>query len=52
VVGKKVDKFRKAMNVSDLPLGSYTLDISSNGETITKAFELTQKQTEREITIK
>lgn len=52
VVGKKIDKFRKAMNVSDLPLGSYTLEISSNGEKITKAFELTEKETEREITIK
>jgi hypothetical protein len=52
VFGKRVDKVRRAIDVSSLPLGKYTLEVFSNGEKLTKDVEITSKETDRTLTIK
>jgi hypothetical protein len=51
VMGKNEKKFRRTMDVSQLPSGSYTIQISSEGQKQTKTFDLTEKTAERVITL-
>lgn len=51
-MNKKTDKFRKQLNVSGLPAGSYTIEISSDGQKTTRDFELTDQKMSREISIR
>ncbi|GGB89833.1 hypothetical protein [Dyadobacter sediminis] len=49
VVGKNVDKFRKSLDVSELPDGSYYIEVYGNGEKHSHHFELSEKPVERKI---
>jgi hypothetical protein len=51
VVGKNEKKFRRALDVSQLPSGTYHLHIASNGEKVSKTFELTEKSEQRIVSI-
>ncbi|NIJ53215.1 T9SS type A sorting domain-containing protein [Dyadobacter arcticus] len=52
VVGKDVTKFRKTLNVSELPAGTYQIEIAGKGEKQVKTFEVSEKKAEREISVK
>lgn len=45
-------KFRKAFNVDELPAGSYTIEVSANGQKTEKHFEVAEARTVRQIAIK
>jgi hypothetical protein len=49
IIGKHVDKLRKSLDVSNLPNGSYHIEIYGNGEKRTHQFELSEKPAERTI---
>lgn len=48
-VGKNVDKFRKSLDVSELPTGNYYIEVYGNGEKHLHHFELSEKPAERKI---
>ena len=50
-IGKEVAKFRKTLNVSDLPAGTYTIEVISKGESQTKKFEVQETKVQREISL-
>ncbi|KAA0991733.1 T9SS type A sorting domain-containing protein [Dyadobacter aurulentus] len=52
IIGKNTEKFRKALNVKNLPSGIYTIQISGKGEKLTKTFELSEQPVERVLAIK
>jgi hypothetical protein len=52
VVGKEVTRFRRTLNVNDLPSGTYRIEITSNGEKEVRKFEVAEKKPERLISIK
>lgn len=45
-------KFRKAFNVDELPAGTYTIEVSANGQKTHKNFEVAEARTVRQIAIK
>ena len=51
IAGKGAKKLRREIDTSILPAGDYTLEISSKGEKQTKVLQLTEKTTERAVTI-
>jgi hypothetical protein len=52
VFNKKVNKFRKVLDINALPVGDYTIEVFSNGEKVTKSIEVTEKRAQREISLK
>lgn len=52
VINRETDKFRKTFNVNELPAGTYTIEVSANGQKTEKNFEVAEIHTERQITIK
>jgi hypothetical protein len=52
VFNKKVNRFRKVLDINALPVGDYTIEVFSNGEKVTKSLEVTEKRTQREISLK
>ncbi|MCE6989287.1 T9SS type A sorting domain-containing protein [Dyadobacter sp. CY323] len=52
VLGKGVTKLRTALNVSDLPAGSYRIEITSKSGKEVKSFSVTDKVAQRTISIK
>ncbi|WP_031526768.1 DUF3244 domain-containing protein [Dyadobacter crusticola] len=52
VVGKEVSKFRKALNLQELPSGEYTIEVSGKDGKVTRRFELSEQSTERSLAIK
>ncbi|NIJ53216.1 T9SS type A sorting domain-containing protein [Dyadobacter arcticus] len=52
LIGKGVSKFRTAVNVSDLPSGTYQIEISSKSGKEVKTFNVTDKIAERSISVK
>ncbi|MCE7043910.1 hypothetical protein [Dyadobacter sp. CY312] len=51
-IGKNNQKFGRALNVDELPLGKYEIEVVSKGERQTKTFELTNQKAERTLAIK
>ncbi len=51
VLGNSLTKFRRTLDVSQLPYGSYRLQVSSKGEKITKAFDVAESVARRVITV-
>jgi hypothetical protein len=51
-IGKHNQKFGRALNVDELPVGKYEIEVISKGEKQTKSFELTDKKAERTLEIK
>jgi hypothetical protein len=51
VVEKGSQKFGRLLNLNDLEAGQYEIKVSSNGETQSKTFQLTEQKTERVLTI-
>ena len=52
VIDRNTDKFRKAFNVNELPAGTYTIEVSANGQKTEKNFEVSESRTERQISVK
>lgn len=52
VINRDTDKFRKSFNVNELPAGTYTIQVSANGQKTEKNFEVSEIHTERQISIK
>lgn len=48
---RNAKKLRREIDVNELQSGNYTLEISSKGEKQTKVLQLTEKTTERAVTI-
>lgn len=51
VIEKGLKKFGRSLNVNDLEAGQYKINVSSNGETQSKTFQLTEQKTERVLHI-
>lgn len=51
-ISKGTDKFRKALNVKELPAGDYTIEVSSDGQKTVKHFEVSEVSTQRQISVK
>jgi len=51
-VGKKTQKFGRTLNVDELRSGTYEIQVTSQGETQSKSFELSNQETERTLQIK
>lgn len=51
-IGRDTDKFRKTFNVNELPAGTYTIEVSANGQKTEKSFEVSEIRTERQVSIK
>ena len=49
--GRNAKKLRREIDVNELKSGEYTLEISSKGEKQTKILQLTEKTTERAVTV-
>lgn len=49
--GRNAKKLRSEIDVNELQSGNYILEISSKGEKQTKVLQLTEKTTERAVTI-
>ena len=52
IVGKKVQKFGRSLNVDELKEGNYTIEVQSNGEKQTKTFKLAQPAAQRTLQVK
>jgi hypothetical protein len=52
VIERNTDKFRKTFNVNELPAGTYTIEVSANGQKTEKNFEVAEIRTERQVSIK
>lgn len=52
IIDRSTSKFRKAFNVNELPAGTYTIEVSANGQKTAKDFEVAEIRTERQITVK
>ncbi|WP_353718002.1 carboxypeptidase-like regulatory domain-containing protein [Dyadobacter sp. 676] len=52
IIDRNTGKFRKAFNVNELPAGTYTIEVSANGQKTEKQFEVAEIRTERQISIK
>lgn len=52
IIGRDTDKFRKTFNVNELPAGTYTIEVSANGQKTEKSFEVSEIRTERQVSIK
>lgn len=51
-IDRSTDKFRKAFNVNELPAGTYTIEVATNGQRTEKQFEVSEIRTERQISVK
>lgn len=51
-IDRNTAKFRKTFNVKELPAGTYTIEVSANGQKAEKDFEVTEIRTERHISVK
>ena len=51
VVNKNKTKFRRSLNVNELPAGEYTLQIMSDGYKETRKLEVNEKRPERLISM-
>jgi hypothetical protein len=51
VVEKGSQKFGRLLNLNDLEAGQYEIKVTSNGESQSKIFQLTEQQTERVLTV-
>lgn len=51
VVSKNEIKFKRSLDMSQLPVGEYTLQIMSNGEKLIKKLELNERQPEKLISM-
>lgn len=51
-LNKRVDKIRKVLDINNLPEGSYTIKIFSNGERYSKTIEVAEKYTQRAISLR
>ncbi|KAA6434025.1 hypothetical protein FEM33_22325 [Dyadobacter flavalbus] len=49
IIGKNMDKYRKSLDVSELPDGNYHIEVYGNGEKHSHHFELSEKPAERKI---
>jgi hypothetical protein len=52
VLGKSESQLRTTLNISDLPAGTYHIEISSKNNKEVKSFNVTDKKAEREISMK
>ncbi|MBE9466683.1 DUF3244 domain-containing protein, partial [Dyadobacter subterraneus] len=52
IVAKGNQKFGRQLNVTELEAGKYQIDVTSQNETQTKTFQLSDQKTERALTIK
>ena len=52
IIDRHTDKFRKTFNVNELPAGTYTIEVSANGQKAKKDFDVSEIRTERQISIK
>jgi hypothetical protein len=50
-IGKNSQKFGRVLNLNEMAAGKYELEISSNGESEFKSFQLSEQTTERTLTI-
>lgn len=51
-VGKKNLKFGRILNVDELKSGTYQIDVTSQGETKSKSFEVSSQESERTLSVK
>jgi len=51
-IDRDTNKFRKTFNVNELPAGTYTIEVSANGQKTEKNFEVSEIRTERQVSIK
>jgi TRAP-type uncharacterized transport system substrate-binding protein len=51
-VGKKNLKFGRTLNVDELKSGTYQIEVTSQGETTSKSFEVFSQETERTLSVK
>nr|MBZ1359511.1 hypothetical protein [Dyadobacter fermentans] len=51
-IDRDTNKFRKTFNVNELPTGTYTIEVSANGQKTEKNFEVSEIRTERQVSIK
>ncbi|MNY72742.1 hypothetical protein D3C86_2113670 [compost metagenome] len=51
-IDRNTAKFRKTFNVNELPAGTYTIEVSVNGQKTEKDFEVTEIRTERQVSVK
>lgn len=51
-VGKKNLKFGRTLNVDELKSGTYQIEVTSQGETTSKSFEVSSQETERTLSVK
>ena len=51
-IDRDTNKFRKTFNVNELPAGTYTIEVSANGQKTEKDFEVSEIRTERQVSIK
>jgi|GEM_PF-5427670 len=50
-LGNNETKFRRLLDVSQLPSGSYKVQVASNGEKVIKTFEVSEKLSSRVVTV-
>ncbi|MDR6807197.1 hypothetical protein J2Y45_004469 [Dyadobacter sp. BE34] len=51
-ISHDTNKFRKTFNVNELPAGTYSIEVSANGQKTEKSFEVSEIRTERQVSIK
>lgn len=51
-VGKKNKRFGRSLNVADLKPGTYEIEVSNQGEKLSKTFELSTSDSQRIIQVK
>lgn len=51
-VGKKNQKFGRTLNVDELKSGTYQIEVTSQGETKIKSFEVSSQESERTLSVK
>jgi hypothetical protein len=52
VTGKRVTQFKRSLDISTLPAGNYTIEVTSDGQTQSKNLELHEQKAERIISLK
>jgi xanthine/CO dehydrogenase XdhC/CoxF family maturation factor len=51
-IGKKTQRFGRMLNVDELKSGTYQIEVTSQGETKTKSFEVSSQEAERTIAVR
>lgn len=51
-ISKKTQRFGRTLNVDELQSGTYQIEVTSQGETKTKSFEVSSQEAERTLSVK